>query len=112
MRNLVARVARATIATSRPKRSEIVADINRTILSTLHDARFPRVEEHSALQEHKKAPGHADQASRRSIHSSRMRSMASIVTHLFLAQQGRVLYYSLFDTTRVRSRPRSITRMA
>src|SRR5438105_4288511 len=54
MRNRVARVARATIATSRPKSSDSVADIDGTILSTLYGARFLRVEEHSAHQEHKK----------------------------------------------------------
>src|SRR5438128_9437410 len=55
MRNRVARVARATIATSRPKSSDSVADIGGTILSTLYGARFLCVEEHSAHQEHKNA---------------------------------------------------------
>src|SRR5437588_12701177 len=54
MRNRVARVARATIATNRPKSSEIVADITQSLLSTLHAAGFLRVEEHPALRKHKK----------------------------------------------------------
>src|SRR5438132_7890944 len=54
MRNRVARVARATIATNRPKSSEIVADITQSLLSTLHSAGFLRVEEHPALRKHKK----------------------------------------------------------
>src|SRR5215831_19409834 len=39
MRNRVARVARTTIATSKPKSSDMVADIGGTILSTLYGAR-------------------------------------------------------------------------
>src|SRR5438105_3077405 len=54
MRNRVARVARTTIATSKPKRSKIVADIDATILSTLYGAVFLRVEELSAFRKHKK----------------------------------------------------------
>src|SRR6266516_6092687 len=65
MRNRAARVARMTIATSKPKSTDIVADIPESLLSTLYGAWFLRVEEHEALQEHKKTPGPADQASRR-----------------------------------------------
>src|SRR6266566_505381 len=39
MRNRVAKVARTTITTNRPKSSDMVADIGGTILSTLSGAR-------------------------------------------------------------------------
>ena len=43
---------------------------------------FLHVEEHEALQEHKKAPGRADQTSRRSLHA-----FAAIVPRRFLTEQ-------------------------
>src|SRR6266446_2289130 len=49
---------------------------------TLLWSMFLHVEEHEALQEHKKAPGRADQTSRRSLHA-----FAAIVPRRFLTEQ-------------------------
>src|SRR5215472_14624369 len=68
MRNRVARVAMTTIATSKPKNSDMVADICGTILSTLYAARHLTCRGASSPSGPQKVPGPADQASQRSMH--------------------------------------------
>src|SRR6266436_5776073 len=87
MRNRVARVARTTIATSRPKSSKMVADIAESFLPRAVVPGIWRVEEEASSASTQKTPGPADQASRRSICSYSSRTLAGIVPCLFLTGQ-------------------------
>src|SRR5712692_11463767 len=82
MRNRVARVARTTITTNKPKSSDMVADIGGTILSTLYSARHLACRGAFSLSGTQKTPEPADQASRRSMHT-----YAAIVPHRSLTGQ-------------------------
>src|SRR6266852_6417738 len=87
MRNRVARVARTTITTNKPKSSDMVADIDGTILSTLYSARHLACRGAFSLSGTQKTPEPADQASRRSMHT-----YAAIVPHRSLTgQEKRIL---------------------
>jgi len=65
-------VARMTIATSKPKSSEIVADILERLLSTLYGAWFPGFYVSMSREPFRdiKKPEPADQASRLSLYAS------------------------------------------